>query len=333
VARFGVPLSALGMDAPAPFGYYVVHRGLNEDWLHTPRTDVVPDGGDAPGGPRLGLDPTAPAYVPDDWSLEVPADGKSVVGLRTGPGSREHAFLALFPSNQHEWPGAQATVMEPGSGPGPVPGPRPVYLPLALRNHRILDVPSPNVLVREALDALSEVDRLRMTYDLTDRVDPNQDGQRYYTFDGAGDMQMVTSYRSGSMSGRRIEYRRWGPEAFYKEVGDPGRWHCYAGDRHTLVWPEMTARLRREFPASDWWYNDPPTGQSAGGRPTWRLRRTLPGGQGESFMEVEDASRLPQRMSWTEGAGPLPVRSHVYWPKDFDDPTILVGGRPPSTCP
>ena len=91
-------------------------------------------------------------------------------------------------------------------------------MPLALSNHRILKVPSPNVLVREALDALAEVDRLHMTYDLTDRIDPEEEGNRYYTFDGAGDMQR--DQQDESPCEERVEFARQTPGCEIRQEGE-----------------------------------------------------------------------------------------------------------------
>jgi len=267
VAMFGVPISALGLDEPAPLEFYVVHRGLNEDWLHTPRTDVAPDGAAEPGGPRYRFDLGQVAYEPTRWSLSVEAEQASAVELQPGPGGWAHSFLAVYPDNQFEWRDAQTSVVQPGSGPAPPPGPQPIYLPVTLYAHNIYVVPPPNVMVRQALDALGEVSRLRMVYDVENYVNAAESAQRKYWFDGREGIWMITSYRTGV----RVEFSRWLDRGWIKRPGDD--WRCWAIDEHMLLWPEMVDRLRREYPAKGWRFDGTGRGRR-GGREVWKRAAT-----------------------------------------------------------
>jgi len=110
VSLFSVPIAALGMGAPGPIDFYVVHRGLTEDWLFTPSADVAPDGADAPNGPRYRFDPSRTAPAPARWSITVPAHGRTDVALN-GTGDAGAAWLALYPDNRFDGPDGQMQVI------------------------------------------------------------------------------------------------------------------------------------------------------------------------------------------------------------------------------
>ncbi len=63
VVLLPLPLSDLGLVAPRTVSFFLLHRGLTEDWLGTTAVDVVPDGADLPGGPRLVARPEGAAPV------------------------------------------------------------------------------------------------------------------------------------------------------------------------------------------------------------------------------------------------------------------------------
>jgi minor extracellular serine protease Vpr len=129
LSMMSVPITALGMSVPAPFDFYVVHRGLNEDWLFQTTIDVAPDGAEGPLGPRYQFDPGALARVPESWSLPVPGSGAANIGLVKGPGEVDPVWLAFYPDNSFDNAGGQMQVIVPGEGGGPAT----LYLPRLLR--------------------------------------------------------------------------------------------------------------------------------------------------------------------------------------------------------
>ncbi len=130
VRTVSVPLAALGLAAGAPFDFYVVHRGLNEDWLDVVRADVAPDGADQRDGPRYRFDPASRRRVPERWSAAVAAGQRATVGLAATGGAGPAPLLALYPDNRFEPDGAQHAIIDPDRR---VPGIPPLYLPIARR--------------------------------------------------------------------------------------------------------------------------------------------------------------------------------------------------------
>jgi subtilisin family serine protease len=120
VMLVSVDPAAMGLSGPIGFGFYLIHRGLNERWRPGPEFDVVPDGADEPGGARYVFAP--PTWSPGpSWHLIVPAEGQ--VDLPA------EALLALFPDNRFEPEGGQFALVIPGAPPT-----RPaVFLPMLLR--------------------------------------------------------------------------------------------------------------------------------------------------------------------------------------------------------
>lgn len=136
IVLLSVPLSALGLSVPPSMDFYLVHRGLTEDWPAGAATDVVPDGGAVAGGSRYFFDATQTGWWPRPASLVLAPDEAREVALGTGlapPG-----LLALYPDNLLESV-AQVQVVQPGGAP---PGPAPwslregMYLPMVLRDAR-----------------------------------------------------------------------------------------------------------------------------------------------------------------------------------------------------
>lgn len=112
--------AALGLTGPAAFGFYLVHRGLNERWRPGLEFDVAPDGADQPGGARYVFAP--PTWSPGPaWRLMVPAEGRA--DLPAEP------LLVLFPDNRFEPEAGQFALIIPGAPP-PRTG---VFLPVLLR--------------------------------------------------------------------------------------------------------------------------------------------------------------------------------------------------------
>ncbi|MEO8083239.1 MAG: S8 family serine peptidase [Ardenticatenales bacterium] len=128
-----VPMALLGMDQPAAFDFWVVRRGTHEDWMHLGVSDVVPDGADAPGGPRLTFDPAAQARVPASYHVHVPGDaadgrGEAVVEFVVDPTKPDDGFLALYPQNDFAVDGAATGAQFGWLVPGEARPPA-VYLP------------------------------------------------------------------------------------------------------------------------------------------------------------------------------------------------------------
>ena len=150
IVQIRVPLAAIGMNEPQPFDFYVIRRGLNEDWLHGLKFDVAPDGADSAGpqAPRYHVNPAAWAWQPEAWSLAVPAaaggqPGSATVALTStgtgggavggGPDARlsARAMLMLMPDGRFEDKYGMAALVMPSSGGEPVL----IYLPYAARRH------------------------------------------------------------------------------------------------------------------------------------------------------------------------------------------------------
>jgi hypothetical protein len=132
-----VPLSALGLSVPPSLDFYLVHRGLTEDWPAAAATDVAPDGASAPNGPRYVFDATQTGWWPQPASLTLAPDESREVAL--GAGVAPPGLLALYPDNLLEPALAQVQLVRPGGSPlGPEPwsAPTGTYLPMLLRNLR-----------------------------------------------------------------------------------------------------------------------------------------------------------------------------------------------------
>jgi hypothetical protein len=218
--------------------------------------------------------------------------------------------------------GAQYAVVDPG-GPTPPPGPPPIYLPLVARDARVRPVPAPNLMVRLAFDGLSRVERLRMSYDMVDYVNPNVSAnRRYEAFDGNKGTFLITQWKYGPRQGQRDRFIRWGDQGFRQLQGRD--WECWRIDEHMLLWSQMVERLRGEFPTDGWQFKDPPLAKYAN-REVWDLERRQ--GANVSYMKVDVDTGLPLFMSRIEGTD----RHHVYIPADFNDPSITTGK--PRWCP
>lgn len=129
------PLASVGLQPDSPFDFYVVQRGLDEDWWNALTTDVAPDGADQAGGPRFRFDPTRWSAMPEPsptgsgpWTPSVPAGGTAEVILGRGPGDRSPSFLALYPDNRFELDATQPQV-QVIDGPDMPIEPRLLYLP------------------------------------------------------------------------------------------------------------------------------------------------------------------------------------------------------------
>jgi hypothetical protein len=322
VARFGLPFED---GAPTEVSFFVVHRGLSEDWLTGPDADVVPDGADTSGGPRLKLATEELAYEPKRWSLEVAGNAEDTVTLEPLGGDRQYPFLVLYPSNQFEWRDGQSALIRPGTGPVRPPGAAPIYLPVSLKSHRIYPIPPPNVMVRQAHEELAQIERLRMTYDHVNDANPDVSANRDYTFDGAKGTWLITQWKYGRRHGERDEFILWAGKGYTKPEGS-SRWRCWRVDQHMLLWRQMADRIAAEFPATGWELKDPPITQYKG-REVYDLRRQA--GGVESFVKVDTQTGLPLLLSRIEGRG----KNYVYIPRDFNDPTAATGKPRGVNCP
>ncbi len=101
VQVLSVPTALLGLDAPGPFDFWVVRRGTHEDWAHLGVPDVVPDGADGPGGPRLTFDPAHQARQPMGYDTVLnDVDRRGWIDLALGnTAGRDDGFLVVYPDN------------------------------------------------------------------------------------------------------------------------------------------------------------------------------------------------------------------------------------------
>jgi len=100
VRQLSIPLSALGEDPPTAFDFWVVHRGLNEDWApFTPSTDAAPDGADHGVGPRYRFDPAEAMWLPRAWSMHLDQGASIDAPLESAGGERAADLLMIYPSN------------------------------------------------------------------------------------------------------------------------------------------------------------------------------------------------------------------------------------------
>jgi subtilisin family serine protease len=131
VMVLAVPLASVGLQPDQPFDFYVVYRGLNEDWWNAPTTDVAPDGAVAADGPRYRFDPAAWSELPEaspelarPWSFAVADHGTVEVPLARRAGRQSASFLALYPDNRFEPDQAQMEALGERVHAG-----EPLYLP------------------------------------------------------------------------------------------------------------------------------------------------------------------------------------------------------------
>ncbi len=323
VVRFAVPIASIGLSEPDRLGYYLVHRGLTEDWLRGPNVDWVPDAAATDGTSLLTHDPAVMSYSSANWSLQLAGGATEALVLEPQPGDWTPSLLALYPSNQFEAPGAQYAVVDPGSGPAPMEPP-PLYLPLVARAARVRPVPTPDHMVYLAMEALARVDRLRMDYDYINNVNPNVSARRDYDRIEAGQGTFIrTNWLYGPRRGQRDEFWRYLDQGFRRLHGRD--WECWRIDEHMLLWHEMVARLKREFPAEGWQFKEPRETRYKGTQ-VYDLMRVVD--DYRWYMKVEVDSMRPRLLSRVEGS----ARSYVYQPRDFGDPTITTG-KPIPWCP
>jgi subtilisin family serine protease len=129
VSWLTVPISAIGQADPAPFDFYVINRGLNEDWLDMPTTDVVPDGADQAGGQRYTADPE-PAMEPERWSLAVSGNGTAEVPVMDVHDKPTRSLVAFYPDNRFEPADGQMARIPRGAEAVPT-----IFLPLSLKDY------------------------------------------------------------------------------------------------------------------------------------------------------------------------------------------------------
>jgi hypothetical protein len=134
-ALLTVPIAALGAAVPPSFDFYLVHRGLGEDWPAGQDTDVAPDGAEAPGGPRYRFDATQTGLWPVPAAFELAPGEEREVTL--GAGEAAPGLLAFYPDNERDPTGSQVQVLRAGAPPPAAPwapaGPPLVYLPLVTK--------------------------------------------------------------------------------------------------------------------------------------------------------------------------------------------------------
>jgi hypothetical protein len=114
VTTLSAPLDRVGMNGSSTIEFFVVARGLNEDWLFTTKTDVAPDGATMNAGPRYRFDPPTLKRAPGGWSLTIPGGQSESIPVVALGGDYDPTLLALYPDNRFEGPSRQLQVIQPG---------------------------------------------------------------------------------------------------------------------------------------------------------------------------------------------------------------------------
>ncbi len=324
VTMLSVPIGELGLAEPAPIAFYVVHRGLTEDWLGLPAFDVAPDGALTAPGAWYSYDPAATSYRPESWTVGMAGSALATATLLAGQGHEAVPLLVVFPDNPFEWPDSQAVRVMPGRpGAGP-PGPRPAYLPLAVNRERLTPETPTEKMVSEAVKKLAQVTKFRTLYDERDYrhgVDRSAVGQWLYTFNGPELVYIVFSPEAGHPIAEYIRrlttvWERWeGAE----------RYSC--SSRRDRIWlsGDLVAILERDFAGPGWKADQPESGEFSS-RPVWRLIRAAPGAGAQERVYIDRETALPLFFSHLEGDVLRPARVLTYTLYDFEDPRIRFRG-------
>jgi subtilisin family serine protease len=328
VALIGVPLEALGMTGPGPFDFYLLHRGLTEDWWRATVVDAVPDGYDGPcGRSRLRVDPAAWRALPEQWSLEVAGGATVGVARSGGRGQRVPALLALFPDNRFEPADAMVTSVMAGADPEPraEAGVCRALLPLTVRGYRLRKLAAPDELFAASLDALGKVTWVKMLYDISPLADRSEDGFRTYQFRAPDGMRFTHAPRT---TGYKWDYIRVGNQAFRMRHlnGTTEPWQCATVDGWMLFWPEWVARLRREWPDTGWQQT---ADEVYNGRRTIVLRNASADGQVTYFARIDVETNLMVIVSRRDPSS----RQEVFTFYDFGVTNIGMSRPRGLTCP
>jgi subtilisin family serine protease len=139
IEMLSVPLSAVGLQGPAPIAFSVVRSGAHEDWRHVGVPDALPDA--ASGEPidawsHWRVSPAELARVPSRWSVTLAGNASVSLPLSAeGAGSIDPELLLLYPNNDF--------ALEAGVVGGQIqplhPTPRALLLPLLLGEHVLGD--------------------------------------------------------------------------------------------------------------------------------------------------------------------------------------------------
>jgi hypothetical protein len=130
LTMLSLPTASVSLTDTLGFGFYVVSRGLTEDWLMSPKVDVAPDGALDEGGPTYLYEPGELARTPAAWHIDVDGLGAASVELASRSGSREPSFLAFYPDNRFEDPSRQLQALTPGVLGPPIGA---IFLPYSAR--------------------------------------------------------------------------------------------------------------------------------------------------------------------------------------------------------
>ncbi|MFN2251441.1 MAG: S8 family peptidase [Anaerolineae bacterium] len=340
VAMVSVPLSAVGMGPEVEsFDFYLISRGLTEDWWGQTAVDLVPDSVRGPCGSRLfTVDPAMWANLPSEWTLTVEAGGTAHVSRNEGTGSNVPRLLALLPDNRFEDPDGQMIVLEDGADPEPpsTQGQCRAFLPLAARNQLVKPLRPPDALLANAIEVISEITDLKL---LSDIRDEHRDEERKYRFrsapglrTGENGVHMTYSPRHLTVPGdpiQRWDYMRvdgtaWERKHVSNEYVED--WHCYPIDEYVMVWPEVIAMFRTRFPAFGWEID----GQGGfQGRETWMLSNQDRSGPWSYSARVDVENGRLLFLSRYDAAG----RSESYQPIEFGVVNANVGTIRNKPCP
>ncbi len=103
VSVLSVPLSAVGLDGPAPIAFSVRREGNHEDWRHIGLPDWAPNAAAAADEPwphyTLPLDRLS--RMPARWTAVLPGGSRTAVPMKAGAqkGDLDPELLVLYPSN------------------------------------------------------------------------------------------------------------------------------------------------------------------------------------------------------------------------------------------
>jgi subtilisin family serine protease len=331
-AIVSVPLSAVGMEVPEPFDFYLISRGLTEDWWGLTDVDIVPNDIDGPcGRVLLGVDPGQWSNLPERWTLTVEGGGTALVTRSAGTGELVPRLMALLPDNRFEDPDGQLAVLASGADPEPMPlrGLCRAFLPVATRAHALKPLRPPDAMLANAIDEVSRISDIKM---LSDIRNESVDEERKYRFRGPNGLHMTYSPRHDTVPGRDIErwdFMRIDDTAWVRKhvsnqyVED---WHCHYLAPDLLFWPDFVRRFSEEFPVFGWEIDGQGSFQ---GRTTWMLRNHGREGPWSFFARVDVENGRLLWISRFDDAG----RSESYAPFDFGIVNESVGPIRNKPCP
>ena len=332
IAVVAVPLSALGLDAPRAFDFYLISRGLTEDWWDMTNVDIVPNDVDGPcGRVLLRVEPERWSGVPSQWTFTVEPGGKATARRDDGHGDIVPRLMALLPDNRFEDANAQLAVLVEGSDPDPVSerGRCQAFLPIATKAFELKPLAPPDAMIAKAIEDTAAISELKMIWD---RKDGAVDEGRKFRFRGPVGLLVTYSPRHAFVPGQprermdvmRIENTAWARRHVNDQYIED--WHCHPITPDLMFWPEFVRVFQTEFPRVGWRIE----GQSPyEGRTTWLLRNTdsVPGMRFAARVDVDTGLLALMSRVWESGA------YDVFKPYEFNVPNDYVAPIRNVPCP